>query len=308
MTPLYDERMTPEPETLINSKKGATRGPRPSPVSRFAPSPTGRLHEGHAFSALVAHELSAGAGGAFRLRIEDLDQGRSRAEFVEGIYEDLEWLGLEWAEPVLVQSERSGVYQEALRELLAMGVAYPCFCTRRDIAAAGAAPHGPDGPLYPGTCRDLGREGTARAEGEAHAIRLDAAAAATLTGPLAFADKGRSVKVDPELLGDVVLARKDAAAAYHLAATLDDAAQDVTLIVRGEDLLPSTHVHRVLQALLGLRAPSYHHHRLLLGPDGERLSKRNGARPLADLRAAGISAEDLASRLRSLAAEDRAAN
>lgn len=309
MPPLYDDRMTPEPEKIINSQKAATRGPGPSPVSRFAPSPTGRLHEGHAYSALLAHDLSAGAGGAFRLRIEDLDQGRSRAEYVAGIYEDLEWLGMDWQGPVLVQSQRSSAYEQALGALVDMGIAYRCFCTRRDIANAGGAPHGPDGPLYPGTCRNLGREAERRAAaGEPFALRLDAAAAAARTGPLVFTDRNCERAVEPELLGDVVLARKDAAAAYHLAATLDDAAQGVTLVVRGEDLLPSTHVHRVLQALLGLPEPRYHHHRLLLGAGGERLSKRSGARALAELRASGVAAKDLAARLRSLAARDQNAS
>ncbi|HEX8623425.1 MAG TPA: tRNA glutamyl-Q(34) synthetase GluQRS [Allosphingosinicella sp.] len=273
-------------------------------VTRFAPSPTGRLHLGHAFSALIAHDFARGRGGAFLLRIEDIDPGRSRSEHVDSIIEDLAWLGLDWDGEILFQSERLGLYADALGRLKAAGLAYPCFCTRAaiaaEIAASAAAPHGPDGPLYPGTCRALPPEERARRMAtEPHAWRLDMAAAlASLLPPaLYWYDDHTEVQAEPEAHGDVVLARKDAPVSYHLAVTVDDAAQGVTHVVRGRDLYAATDVHRLLQALLGLPTPHYHHHPLLLGADGQRLAKRRGAPTLAALRESGADPKALAAAL-----------
>jgi glutamyl-Q tRNA(Asp) synthetase len=268
-------------------------------VTRFAPSPTGRLHLGHAYSAILAHRFARERHGAFLLRIEDIDPGRARAEHVNGIIEDLLWLGLEWDADMLYQSERLEFYGETLERLKAMGLAYPCFCTRSAIAAeireSAHAPHGPDGAIYPGTCRRLGAEQRrARTASEPHAWRLDVAEAAAMAGPLTWHDERAGlVEAEPALFGDVVLARKDAPTSYHLAVTVDDAAQGVTDVVRGADLFTATHVHRLLQALLGLPTPAYHHHPLLLGPDGARLAKRNGAPSLAQLRLAGADPGEL---------------
>lgn len=266
-------------------------------VSRFAPSPTGRLHLGHAWSALNAHDFARARGGAFLLRIEDLDPTRARAEHVAGIEEDLAWLGLEWDGPVLRQSSRTGAYAEALERLRDLGVTYPCFCTRADIAAAVDAPQGTAGPVYPGTCRaarDWGR--TAR---EPHAVRLDVEAGlARVDGPLEFLDTGAWTQADPARDGDVVLGRRDAPAAYHLAVVVDDAAQGVTDVVRGVDLRDATHVQRLLQALLGLPTPDYHHHALVVDADGRRLAKRHGAPALAAMRAGGKDGRALADDLR----------
>ncbi|SFS06021.1 tRNA glutamyl-Q(34) synthetase GluQRS [Sphingomonas jatrophae] len=270
-------------------------------VTRFAPSPTGRLHLGHAFSAMRAHDFARDRGGRFLLRIEDIDPGRTREAFVDGIGEDLRWLGLSWDGPVLRQSARLGLYADALAGLKARGLVYPCFCTRRDIAASTSAPHGPEGAIYPGTCRALAPDiaATRIAAGEPHAWRLDMAAAAALAGTLRWEDHGCAITAAPERFGDVVLARKDAPASYHLAVVIDDAAQGVTDIVRGADLFDATHVHRLLQALLGLPTPRYHHHPLLTGPDGRRLAKRDGAPPLADLRAAGADPAEILGNLRA---------
>lgn len=271
-------------------------------VTRFAPSPTGRLHLGHAFSALLAHDFARSRGGAFLLRIEDIDPVRSRAEHVDSIIEDLAWLGLEWDGEILFQSERLELYAEALDRLKAAGLVYPCFCTRAaiaaEIAASAAAPHGPDGPLYPGTCRTLPpAERERRRAAEPHAWRLDSAAAAELAGPLYWQDGDTEVQADPHAHGDVVLARKDAPVSYHLAVTVDDSAQGVTDVVRGRDLYSATDVHRLLQALLDLPTPAYHHHRLLLDAQGERLAKRRGSATLGDLRAAGADPRALAAAL-----------
>lgn len=264
-------------------------------VSRFAPSPTGRLHLGHAFSAIRAHDFARAADGAFLLRIEDIDGTRSRPEHVETILRDLEWLGLAWDGEVVFQSQRLALYQAALDRLKAAGLLYPCFCTRADIAASATAPHGPEGAIYPGTCRNLPSPDLARP----HCWRLDMVKAfATVSGPLGFEDSGRMVEADPASHGDIVLARKDAPASYHLAVTVDDAAQGVSDIVRGEDLFAATHVHRLLQELLNLPVPRYHHHALLTGPDGRRLAKRNGAPTLAALREAGEDGRALADALR----------
>jgi glutamyl-Q tRNA(Asp) synthetase len=264
------------------------------PVTRFAPSPTGRLHLGHAYSALKAHDFAREREGTFLLRIEDIDPGRVRAEFVDGIFEDLLWLGLEWDGEMIYQSERLDAYAGALERLKAMGLLYPCFCTRADIAASVAAPHGPEGLLYPGTCRGLVDPDLSRP----HAWRLDVTRAMAQAGPLSWTDHGEEIVAEPGLLGDVVLARKDAPASYHLAVTLDDAAQGVTDVVRGRDLFVSTQVHRLLQALLDLPVPLYHHHGLLTDADGNRLAKRHGAPTLADLRGNGMDPEALVMALR----------
>jgi glutamyl-Q tRNA(Asp) synthetase len=266
------------------------------PVTRFAPSPTGYLHLGHAYAALFAAE-AAGAGGRFLLRLEDIDRGRCRAALEAAILEDLAWLGLAWAGPVRRQSEHMAEYQRALQRLVDEGLVYPCLCTRadirREIAAAVTAPHataGPDGPLYPGTCRRLPpQERDARLRtGETFAWRLDIGAAIELTGPLSWHDRSRGeIRAIPEIFGDVVLARKDTPTSYHLACTLDDAVQGVTLVTRGEDLFASTHIHRLLQALLDLPTPDYAHHPLVLGPDGRKFSKRDESVTLRSLRAAG---------------------
>lgn len=269
-------------------------------VTRFAPSPTGRLHLGHAFAALTA----AQAGERFLLRIEDIDTARCRPEFVEGIFEDLHWLGLSWPEPVLRQSERFDSYRADLERLEARGLVYPCFCTRKEIAEeiarAGEAPHlSPDGPLYPGTCRHLSQKDRAAriASGAGYALRLDAQAAAQIAGPLTFREKTETVAVQPLLFGDVVLARKDTPASYHLAAVIDDAFQGVTLVTRGADLLPATHVQRLLQALLDLPAPDYAHHRLILDEAGRKFSKRDAAVALATLREASVTPQEIRARL-----------
>ena len=283
-----------------------------TPVTRFAPSPSGYLHLGHAYSALFAARQAA--GGRFLLRIEDIDRGRVRPDFEAAILEDLAWLGLRWEEPVRRQSEHMADYRAALDRLAAMDVIYPCFCTRRDIqreiAKAGRAPHGPDGPLYPGTCRGLSadRRQTRLAAGAPHALRLDAVKAVALAGPLVWRelggaelvgagpggeDVGGEVVADPLSLGDVVLARKEVPTSYHLAVTLDDALQGITLVTRGEDLRHATHVHRLLQALLDLPVPRWRHHRLLLDEDGRRLAKRHDALSLRRLRESGKSAAEV---------------
>lgn len=271
-------------------------------VTRFAPSPTGPLHLGHAFSALLAHDFARRREGAFLLRIEDIDPGRSRPEHVDSIIEDLLWLGLDWDGEIIFQSERLDLYREALERLKAAGLVYPCFCTRSviaaEIAASAAAPHGPDGPLYPGTCRRLAAgERERRIASEPHAWRLDVTRAAAEAGPLYWRDGHTEVQAEPEAHGDVVLARKDSPVSYHLAVTLDDCAQGVTDVVRGRDLYAATDVHRLLQALLGLATPLYHHHPLLLGADGRRLAKRDGAPTLAALRESGADPKLLAAEL-----------
>lgn len=270
-------------------------------VSRFAPSPTGALHLGHAFSAIRAHDLARASGGQFLLRIEDIDPGRTREAHVAGICDDLVWLGLAWDGEVVRQSGRLPLYAAALDRLKAQGLVYPCFCTRAEIAASAAAPHGDGGPLYPGTCRHLDAgERHARMAAHAYAWRIDMATAAARTGPLEWHDETVGVIVaDPLAQGDVVLARKDAPVSYHLAVTVDDAAQGVSDVVRGEDLFAATHVHRLLQALLGLPTPRYHHHPLLHDARGRRLAKRDGARSLAEMRRDGTDGHALAEALRA---------
>ena len=261
-------------------------------VSRFAPSPTGRLHLGHAYSAVLGHARAMKSGGSFLVRIEDLDQGRSRAEFVDAIFEDLAWLGLAWSEPVLVQSERSSTYAAALERLRELGLVYPCFCTRADIAAALEAPHGPQAG-YPGTCRHL-PDDPARRAAEPHSWRLDSAKAIELAGLPSWSEDERRFQSVREDFDDVILARKDAPAAYHLACVVDDAASGVTLVVRGADLRPSTPVQRLLQQLLGLPQPAYLHHRLIAHSDGRRLAKRDRAPTLAAMREDGVDGRALA--------------
>lgn len=275
-------------------------------VTRFAPSPTGRLHLGHAFSALLNARFAAEHGGRFLLRIEDIDATRCRAELIDGIFEDLRWLGLRWEEPVRRQSRHMADYRRALDRLESLGLLYPCFCTRKDIAAevarSGAAPHGPDGPAYPGLCKHLSAdEQQARmAAGTPYALRLHTDRALALTGPLTWQEaEAGEVEAAPLLLGDVVLARKETPTSYHLAVTVDDALQGITHVIRGQDLFHATHIHRLLQALLGLPTPRYRHHRLLTDENGQRLAKRAGAPALADLRAAGWTPADVLRRLKA---------
>jgi glutamyl-Q tRNA(Asp) synthetase len=321
-----------------------------NPISRFAPSPTGLLHLGHAWSAIAAHDRARQAGGRFLLRIEDIDGTRSREEYVGAIERDLAWLGLGWDGAVVRQSDRLGLYDAALDRLKALGLLYPCFCTRAEIAASLSAPHGDEGPVYPGTCRHLAEEQRARRlAGEQHAWRLDMGRAiASLpsvtpdlfrgpTGsetprpdmsraiaagapaepwipeqvrddeeggrgpaPLTWYDEiAGTVIATPQIQGDVILARKDAPASYHLAVTVDDAAQGVTHVVRGRDLFGATHVHRLLQALLDLPTPIYRHHALIGNAEGKRLAKRDRAPTLADLRDAGTDGPALAAALRA---------
>ncbi len=265
-------------------------------TTRFAPSPTGRLHMGHAFSAILAHDHARARGGRFLLRIEDIDGTRSRAEHVATIMDDLAWLGLTWDGAVVFQSQRLDRYGAALDQLRDMGLLYRCYCTRAEIAEAMSAPHGP-AAVYPGTCRPRPWHDPPERDAP-HCLRLDMAAAVARTGPLTWQDHGQEVPADPQAQGDVVIARKDAPASYHLAVTVDDAAQGVTDIVRGRDLFEATHIHRLLQALLDLPVPAYHHHDLLTGPDGERLAKRHGAPTLAAMREAGEDGAALAARLR----------
>jgi glutamyl-Q tRNA(Asp) synthetase len=258
-------------------------------TSRFAPSPTGQLHLGHAYSAALARRT----GGRFLLRIEDLDQTRSRPEFVTGIEEDRRWLGLNWDGEPLVQSERSAIYADALQRLRDAGLVYPCFCTRSDIAAALSAPHGRSAH-YPGTCRGLPDDPDRRAS-MPHSWRLDSAKAIERVGLPAWTEfDGETFAAGDAEVDDEILARKDAPASYHLACVVDDAASGVTVVVRGADLRPSTPVQRLLQMLLGLPEPSYLHHKLVVHDDGRRLAKRDKAPTLAALREAGISGGALA--------------
>ena len=263
-------------------------------TTRFAPSPNGMLHLGHAYSAIQAHDLARARGGRFLLRIEDIDGARSRPEYAAAFRADLKWLGLEWKE-VPSQSARLKSYAAAAEKLRAQGLLYPCRCTRAQIAAA-ARLNGPDGPLYPGTCKALELP-----PGEPVAWRLDVSAALARTGPLTWIDElAGPQQAHPELLGDVVLVRRDAEtpASYHLAATLDDAADEVTLVTRGLDLFPASHIHRLLQELLGLAVPIWHHHALLLDRHGRKLAKSRGSPALADLRTAGEVGRALAKALR----------
>jgi glutamyl-Q tRNA(Asp) synthetase len=274
-----------------------------SAVTRFAPSPTGPLHLGHAFSALTASARAEEAGGTMLLRIEDLDRSRARPEWETLIAEDLAWLGLTWPRPVMRQSERGGAYADALARLWEAGLLYPCACSRRDIEAAAGAPqegapfHGPDGLIYPGTCR-ADATGPVPAAG---ALRINMRKAVDHIASVRFSETGRpplgTVTVAPatlvEGIGDVVLRRRDGAAAYHLAVVVDDAAQGITEVVRGDDLFEATAIHVVLQHLLGLPTPAYHHHRLIRDDHGKRLAKRDDARALCTLRAEGWTPPDV---------------
>ena len=262
-------------------------------VTRFAPSPNGPLHWGHAFSAIIAYDLAREAGGKFLLRIEDIDGPRSRPELADEFRRDLEWLGLEWEE-VPAQGTRLASYEAALAKLDALGVLYPCTCTRAEIAAA-ASETGPEGPVYPGTCKH--REVSADAPA---ALRLDVEKALSLTGPLTWTDAiAGEQAVDLSRLGDPVLRRKDLPASYHLAVTLDDAADGVTLVTRGLDLFHASPVHRTLQALLGLPVQQWHHHALLLDGKGLKLAKRRGSPAIADYRKAGEDGRGWADKLRT---------
>lgn len=277
------------------------------PRTRFAPSPTGPLHLGHAFSALTAFDLAQAAGGTFLLRIEDIDAARCRPEWEAQIYEDLHWLGLTWPAPVMRQSDRLPAYRAALDRLAALGVLYPCRCTRGDLRAALSAPQegvpraGPDGPVYPGTCRHR----TWAEASPQDAIRLDILRAGQLAGPLQWTElcgpqaglRTASASGLAAEVGDVILARRDIGTSYHLAVTVDDAAQDITLVVRGEDLAEATPIHVLLQRLLGLPTPAYHHHRLIRDAAGKRLAKRDDARALSLLRAEGATPQDIRRRI-----------
>jgi len=263
-------------------------------ITRFAPSPTGLLHLGHAHAALFAHQAAMESGGTFLLRLEDIDPIRCREDFIDQIYQDLSWLGLDWPRPVRRQSQHLADYQQALDKLRDMGLLYPCLCTRKEIEAeiarSGHAPHGPDGVLYPGTCRHR----RIHPGDDPCAWRLDMEKAIQRAGPLRWHDRRHGwLQADPGQFGDVVLARKDTPTSYHLAVTVDDALQEVSLVTRGEDLLAATHVHRLLQALLDLPSPDYHHHRLLTDDQGRRYAKRDKSLTLQSLRQSGHDPEQI---------------
>ncbi len=266
-------------------------GPAPlSITTRFAPSPTGHLHLGHVHAAQSAWRSARAVSGRFLLRIEDIDTARCRPEFDRAILQDLAWLGLDWDGPVRRQSEHFGDYAAVLDALRQRGLLYPCFCSRADILRANTAPHGPEGPVYPGTCRIRSPDERAAriAAGQSHAWRLDIVAALARTGPLTFVEAGQGrLACDPLAFGDVVLGRRDIPASYHLCVTRDDACQGVTLVTRGCDLRPATSVHRLLQTIMGWPEPSYAHHGLLAGADGRRLAKRDGAVEIRLLREMG---------------------
>jgi glutamyl-Q tRNA(Asp) synthetase len=286
-------------------------------VTRFAPSPTGDLHLGHAYSAIYAHDLALEREGRFIVRIEDIDRARCRDVFVERQLEDLAWLGLRWEEPVVRQSARMPLYAAALARLEAMAVSYPCFCSRseirEEIAAAGGAPQAQaaDGTLiYPGTCRGLdpGRRRSLIGAGRPYAIRLDVAKAERRTGRLVWHDRKRGAQeVDARGFGDVVIARKEVEASYHLAVVVDDAAQGVSEVTRGEDLFAATHIHRLLYALLELPPPVWHHHPLCRDASGRRLAKRDNDTAIRALRQSGVSADDVRVMAAAMAAGHRAA-
>jgi glutamyl-Q tRNA(Asp) synthetase len=274
-------------------------------VTRFAPSPTGYLHLGHVRSAWEGWHAARVTSGRFLLRIEDIDIGRCRPEFDAAIREDLAWLGLDWDGEIRRQTEHFADYRAALDRLDNDGLLYPCFCTRREIQAeitrAGGAPQGEDGPIYPGTCKRLSANERAEriAADSDYALRLDVAAALARTGALHWCEDGRQIVADPESLGDVVLARKDVPTSYHLAVTVDDALQGVTLVTRGIDLFAATHIHRLLQALLALPTPAYRHHLLLTDAGGKRLAKRDRALTIRAMRDGGMSAAEILEKARS---------
>ncbi|WP_372892551.1 tRNA glutamyl-Q(34) synthetase GluQRS [Rhodosalinus sp.] len=276
--------------------------------TRFAPSPTGPLHLGHAYSALLAHDTARAAGGTFLLRLDDLDRSRARAEWAAQIESDLAWLGITWDGPVMRQSDRLPRYRAALAVLWDRGLLYPCHCTRRDIEAAASAPqegaplHGPDGVIYPGTCRP--HTPPVGPMPEDCALRLDMARAAAAAGldraPVTYTETGVAAPPGPlgpehftQAVGDIALARRGLGAAYHLAVVLDDADQAITHVIRGADLAPATAIHVLLQRLLGLPTPVYHHHRLIRDAAGRRLAKRDDARAIAGYRAEGRTPADL---------------
>ncbi|WP_435892840.1 tRNA glutamyl-Q(34) synthetase GluQRS [Oceaniferula spumae] len=268
--------------------------------TRFAPSPTGLLHLGHAYAAKFAYDLAKEEEVDFLLRFEDIDTTRVRPEYYLEIEKDLTWLGLDWDGTPLRQTDRFTAYNRAMEELKSRQLVYPCFCTRREIqdeiAAMAGAPQGPEGPLYPGTCCSLtnGQAEERISAGEPHCWRLNASEAGKQTGQLTFCDRIRGVvEVDPTLLGDVILARRDIATSYHIAVVVDDAMQQITDVTRGEDLLASTHVHRLLQELLGYPEPVYHHHRLILDANGVRLAKRDDPMSIRTLRELGHSPEEV---------------
>ncbi len=275
--------------------------------TRFAPSPTGPLHLGHAYSALLAYEMAQAAGGTFLLRIEDIDQSRARDAWEQQIYDDLQWLGLDWPTPVMRQSDRLAAYDAALDTLWARGLLYPCTCTRADIKQALSAPQegvamGPDGIVYPGTCRSAAeRSGPRPAEA---VLRLDMRAALAELGDesLSFTETGKVDAGSPVPItktdlthgvGDIVLARRDMGTSYHLSVVVDDAAQQITHVVRGEDLFDATKIHVPLQRLLDLPTPVYHHHRLIRDETGKRLAKRDDARAIALYRAEGRTPDEV---------------
>lgn len=274
-----------------------------APITRFAPSPTGFLHLGHAYSALFAERVAREGGGHFILRIEDIDETRCRPQFMQAIFDDLRWLGLGWHEPVRRQSEHRGFFARGVAQLANAGLLYPCTCTRKDIAASASAPHapgGPDGPLYPGTCRartmdeceDLQRRNIP------FALRLNMERALGSAPALRFTDRARGTQIaTPEIYGDIVIARKEFPASYHLAVVLDDALQGITLVTRGEDLFAATHVQVLLQHLLELPTPLYHHHELVRDASGARLAKRDAAPSLRALREQGRTPQSIRNEL-----------
>jgi len=280
-----------------------------SVVTRFAPSPTGDLHLGSAYSAWTGWHRARAAGGTFLVRIEDIDIRRCRREYETSILADLKWLGLHWDGEVRRQSEHFADYGKALDQLDGRGLIYPCFCSRadieREIAASANAPHGPDGPLYPGTCRHLSvsERRDRMAMGHGHCMRLDAAGAAEQAGSYHFVDETRGrVEGQPLLMGDFVIARRDTPTSYHLSVTVDDHLQGVTLVTRGEDVLPSTHVHALLQKVLGYEQPRYAHHRLLRDPSGRRFAKRDHDLTIRALRDRGLGPQEVIGRALAAAA------
>ncbi len=267
-----------------------------TPIFRFAPSPNGELHLGHAYSALINQREAERLGGVVLVRIEDIDQGRSRKKFIDQIFCDLEWLGLSWPEPVRFQSRHFADYARALVRLEAEGLLYPCFCNRGQIKE-NATSFDPDGtPLYPGSCKAMtaSERDERLARGEAFAMRLDMDAAVKQAGSgLEFIEQGKTIMANPQKWGDVVLRRKDTPTSYHLSVVVDDGLQNVSHIVRGSDLYEATHLHRLLQHLLDLPVPQYHHHRLIGDDDGRKLSKRFKDRSLKAIRASGMTAQEV---------------
>ncbi|MCW9042956.1 MAG: tRNA glutamyl-Q(34) synthetase GluQRS [Pseudopelagicola sp.] len=281
-------------------------------ITRFAPSPTGPLHLGHAYSALLAHDMARAAGGSFLLRIEDIDSTRARPEWEAQIYDDLSWLGLTWDAPPIRQTDRLPAYRDALQSLWARGLLYPCACTRRDITAAASAPqeggapvYGPDGLVYPGTCRPDAPIGAPLPDGAALRLNMGAALANLASDGFSFVETGQGGTENIPFtaqdlqtqIGDIVLSRRDFPGSYHLSVVLDDAAQGITHVIRGKDLFEATKIHVILQRLLDLPTPVYHHHRLIRDEHGKRLAKRDDARAIAKYRADGATPEDIRRRV-----------